>query len=211
AVAGGIRSGCPSNPSAAAITAGREVLSRIEDYLGRGVSFAVETTLSSPRNIDLIRRAKSLGYETHLIFVALDSPDRSILRIRNRASRGGRFVPDADVKRRYARSIANVAKAIRLTGIADVYDNSEGEARLVVLVRAGRCRSLARGAFTKVDRLVNSHPGGPGVSSCPDFARIAQDLGAVGCACDFFRDLDAMTHPGQRLPNRRIEIARQLY
>jgi len=127
----------PSNPSAAAMMAGREVLRRIEDYLGRGVSFAVETTLSSPRSIDLIGRAKSLGYETHLIFVALDSPDRSILRIRNRASRGGHFVPDADVKRRYARSIANLAKAIRLVDIADVYDNSEGEARLVVLVRAG--------------------------------------------------------------------------
>jgi predicted ABC-type ATPase len=37
----------PLNPSAAAIAAGRDVLKRTADYLIRGLSFAVETTLSS--------------------------------------------------------------------------------------------------------------------------------------------------------------------
>ena len=44
----------PKGPSAAAIAAGREVLQRIEDYLASQVSFAVETTLSSRRNVELI-------------------------------------------------------------------------------------------------------------------------------------------------------------
>ena len=57
----------PSNPSAAAMKAGREVLKRIEDHLGADVDFAVETTLSSRKHADLISRAKLRGYEIHLV------------------------------------------------------------------------------------------------------------------------------------------------
>jgi predicted ABC-type ATPase len=75
----------PLKPSAAAIAAGREVLNRTADYIDRGVSFAVETTLSSRGRLDLIREAKSRGYEIHLIFIAPNSPERCVTRIRNRA------------------------------------------------------------------------------------------------------------------------------
>jgi hypothetical protein len=44
----------PLHPSAAAIAAGRGLLKRTADYLNRGVSFAVETTLSSRNRVDLI-------------------------------------------------------------------------------------------------------------------------------------------------------------
>src|SRR5262249_3988543 len=62
--------------------------------------------------------------------------EQCIARIRNRASRGGHFVPDADVRRRYTRSMANGAEAIRLADIADVYDNSEDGHRLVLAAKA---------------------------------------------------------------------------
>ena len=127
----------PSNPSAAAIAAGREVLKRTAGYLNRGVSFAVETTLSSRHRVDLIRNAKSRGYEVHLVFIGLDSPERCITRIRNRAARGGHFIPDADVRRRYARSLANAAQALRLADTAKFYDNSGDHARLVLAANAG--------------------------------------------------------------------------
>lgn len=127
----------PLNPSAAAIAAGREVLKRTAEYLNRGVSFAVETTLSSRNRVDLIRQAKSRGYEIHLIFVGLDSPDRCITRVRNRAARGGHFVPDADVRRRYARSVANAALALRLADTAKFYDNSGDGHRLILVADAG--------------------------------------------------------------------------
>ena len=127
----------PLNPSAAAIAAGREVLRRTADYIDRGVSFAVETTLSSRGRLDLIREAKSRGYEIHLIFIALNSPERCVTRIRNRAARGGHFIPEADVKRRYARSVANAAHALRSADIATFYDNSGGSARLILVANAG--------------------------------------------------------------------------
>jgi len=127
----------PSNPSAAAIAAGREVLKRTEHYLNRGVSFAVETTLSSRGRVELIRQAKSRGYEIHLLFIGLDSSERCIARIRNRAARGGHGVPDADVRRRYARSAANAAQALPLADVAKFYDNSGDGHRLILVANAG--------------------------------------------------------------------------
>jgi predicted ABC-type ATPase len=127
-----------SDPSAAAIPAGREVLRRIEEYLGSQVSFAVETTLASRRSVDLIHRAKSCGFEVHLVFVGLNSPDKSIVRIRNRVSRGGHAVPDTDVRRRYARSLANAADALRSVDYARVYDNSGDGHQLILIARSGK-------------------------------------------------------------------------
>jgi len=96
----------PLNPSAAAIAAAKTVLSRTAAYLNQGVSFAVETTLSSRGRVDLLRKAKSRGYEIRLVFIGIDSPERCVARVWHRAARGGHFVPDADVRRRYARSVA---------------------------------------------------------------------------------------------------------
>jgi predicted ABC-type ATPase len=50
----------PLNPSAAAIAAGRDVLTRTADYLSRGLSFAVETTLSSRGRMYLIHHNLAL-------------------------------------------------------------------------------------------------------------------------------------------------------
>jgi predicted ABC-type ATPase len=127
----------PQNPSAAAIAAGREVVNRTADYLDRGVSFAVETTLSGSGRVELIRRAKSRGYEIHLLFIGLDGSERSITRVRNRAARGGHFIPEADIRRRYVRSLVNAAQAMRLADVAKFYDNSGECARLILVANAG--------------------------------------------------------------------------
>ena len=127
----------PMNPAAAAIAAGREVLKRIAGYLASGVSFAVETTLSGKGNLDLIDTAKSRGYEIHLVFVGVDTPERCISRVRNRAARGGHFIPDADVRRRYERAMANSARALRSAGVATLYDNSGNGHRLILIAKDG--------------------------------------------------------------------------
>jgi len=126
-----------ADPGAAAIAAGREVLKRVAAYLAAGVSFAVETTLSGKGNLDLIVRAKARGYDVHLVFVGVDTPERSISRVRNRAARGGHSISDADVRRRYERAMTNSARALRLAGIATFYDNSADQARLILLAKDG--------------------------------------------------------------------------
>ena len=127
----------PMNPSAAAIAAGREVLKKIDNYLASGVSFAVETTLSRKGNLDLIAAAKARGYQIHLVFIGVDTPERCISRVRYRAARGGHFIPDADVRRRYERAMANSARAFRLSGVATFYDNSADKGRLILIAEDG--------------------------------------------------------------------------
>jgi predicted ABC-type ATPase len=128
----------PISPSAASIAAGREILRRTADYLNQGVSFAIETTLSSRGRLEMMRKAKFCGYRVNLLFIGVDSPERCIWRIRNRAMLGGHFVPAADVRRRYARSTANIAEALRLADRARVYDNSGNRHRLVLVAKAGQ-------------------------------------------------------------------------
>jgi predicted ABC-type ATPase len=127
----------PANPCLAAIAAGREVLEKTAEYLSQGVTFAVETTLSGHGKPELIRKAKSLGYVIHLIFVGLDTPERCITRVRNRATRGGHFVPEADVRRRYARSIANAAEVLQSVDLSKFYDNSVDGHRIVLIAERG--------------------------------------------------------------------------
>jgi predicted ABC-type ATPase len=127
----------PMSPDGAAIAAGREALRRIAGYLASGVSFAVETTLSGKGNLDMIAAAKARGYEIHLFFVGVDTPERCISRVRYRAARGGHFIPDADVRRRYERAMANCSRAFRLAGVATFFDNSADKARLILIAKDG--------------------------------------------------------------------------
>jgi predicted ABC-type ATPase len=128
----------PENPSAAAVAAGRQALKLTEEYLNARVSFAVETTLAGHRIIALMREAKERGYGVNLAFVALNSPEKNISRIRDRVARGGHFIPDLDVRRRYARSFENLPEALRLADLALLFDNSGNDARPVLIAQGGK-------------------------------------------------------------------------
>jgi predicted ABC-type ATPase len=127
----------PASPREAALEAGRKVLEIIDDYFDRRESFAVETTLSSHASLRLIDEGHARNYEVHLIFVALNSPERNITLIRNHVALGGHFIPDADVRRRCHRSITNLHKAIQLVDISKVYDNSGDGHKLLLSARHG--------------------------------------------------------------------------
>ena len=71
------------------------------------------------------------------MFVGTNSPEKSISRIQDRVSKGGHAVPDIDVRRRYARSLANASEAIRSADFARVYDNSGDGHQLILIARGG--------------------------------------------------------------------------
>ena len=97
----------PSRPTDARIEAGKATLRRIDDLLEKGESFAIESTLSGTLHVEVLNRAKDLGYETTIAYVFVDSPEVCIARIAARVKNGGHFVPDEDVRRRYVRSKEN--------------------------------------------------------------------------------------------------------
>ena len=96
-------------PQAVALEAGRIMLQRLDALILAGGNFAFETTLSGKTVERLIRRALDAGYEVHVYYLWLASSDVAVARVRQRVALGGHDVPEAVIRRRYRRSLANRA------------------------------------------------------------------------------------------------------
>src|SRR5438105_14026274 len=88
----------PFDPDAAAIQAGRLVLSEMRRRVKRRISFAFETTLSGRTYARRIPQWQSGGYEVHLIFLKLRSVRLALARVKARIAQGGHHVPVAVVR-----------------------------------------------------------------------------------------------------------------
>ena len=113
---------------------------RVRRLAARRVSFAFETTLASrtfaPWLADLIEG----GYAVHILFVWLPSADVAVARVRRRVLAGGHDVPEAVVRRRYARGLFNFFDLYQpLASTWRMYDNSIG--RIPRLIARGQGRA----------------------------------------------------------------------
>jgi len=88
------------------------------------VSFTIETVMSHPSKVDLLRQAQNSGFRTYLYYIATDDPAINISRVRNRVIMGGHSVPEDLIVKRYYRSLDLLMDAIRYTNRAYVFDNS---------------------------------------------------------------------------------------
>jgi hypothetical protein len=90
----------------------------------------------------------------------LSNPELNIHRVSLRVQQGGHNVPDADVRRRYERSLANAAEALLLANDGVVFDNSGLRRRRMLEIRKWS-NHLARKAGTRVGRRLGA-PKSPG-------------------------------------------------
>jgi predicted ABC-type ATPase len=97
----------PFNVESVAFEAGRLMLQRIDYLLEKGVSFTIETTLSTRSYMQLIRRAKEKGYTVNLFFLYLSSPEMAVSRVAKRVESGGHNIPKDVIHRRYERALVN--------------------------------------------------------------------------------------------------------
>lgn len=123
----------PGAPEAAAIEAGREALARQAAHLASGMSFAIETTLAGNMALRHMEQARQRGFATELLFIAIEDVRTNIERVVGRVERGGHHVPDVDVRRRYARGMANLVPAIDRADRVTIFDNSTDQGLRVVL------------------------------------------------------------------------------
>ena len=133
----------PFAPEAAAVRAGRLVLSEIKLFATRRASFGFETTLSGRTNLRLIRLLRKKGYKVHFFFLWVKSVDVAISRVRDRVLKGGHDVPETVIRRRFARSIGNFLREYR--PLADswyLFDNSGGAPSQIAFERAGKLRIM---------------------------------------------------------------------
>ncbi len=113
------------------ITVGKQVIRLVDHYIDSGTSFSIETTLSSQIIFKQIERAKSSGFEIHAFFVGLLDVDLHILRVQERVRRGGHFITEQDIRRRYERSIRNLPKLIQVSDYTSVIDNTLSPTQLL--------------------------------------------------------------------------------
>ena len=126
----------PLNLASAAspIAAGREVLRLAKKYLEQGQSFTIETTLAGKNYLEMMRRARILGFEIVLVYIGTENVEINLSRIAQRVLRGGHNVPETDVRRRYGRSLQNLPVAVRLADHALLFDNSTEQGYQLVAV-----------------------------------------------------------------------------
>lgn len=113
------------NADAVALDAGRVMLNRLRELADARQSFAFESTLATRSYASWLRRLKQAGYEFHLLFLWLSTPELAIQRVADRVRRGGHSVSENIVRRRYGRSLNNLFELY--SPLADtwaVYDNS---------------------------------------------------------------------------------------
>ena len=108
------------------------MLSRIQELVEQGVSFAFETTLSGRGFARSISGWQSRGYRVELYFLRMSAPEGSIARVARRVRQGGHYVPDEVVHRRFHGGLANFHQIYKpLVDHWWLIDNSEGLALLL--------------------------------------------------------------------------------
>jgi predicted ABC-type ATPase len=125
-----------------AYEAARRAAQQRNDLVRDRESFVFETVFSDPvgEKIDFLLRAAREGYAVAVVFIGLNSPKLSEERVAARRMAGGHDVPTAKLKARYARTMKNLERAVRVLPRVDVFDNSDplDPYRKVAQYRLGR-------------------------------------------------------------------------
>ena len=108
------------------ILGGKSALKQIHRYVQEGISFTQETTLSGRQPLETIQEAREKGFQIRLHYIGLDSLEDSLERIQNRVRRGGHSIPEADVRRRFAKRFDDLLRVLPWCDSAKLYDNYNG-------------------------------------------------------------------------------------
>ena len=86
---------------------------RRTELLQAGESFVSETVFSHASKLALIQEAQAAGFFVMLLVVALDQPERLLVRVTQRVLEGGHAVPAERILSRYPRTLAYLTQAVR--------------------------------------------------------------------------------------------------
>ncbi len=112
----------PLDPSRQQTRAARVALEMARDLIAGKQSFSLETTLSGKTHLRLVTLAKANGLAVKMLYFFVDTPETCLERVARRVYEGGHDVPEADLRRRYNRSLANFATYAKQCDFWRVYD-----------------------------------------------------------------------------------------
>ena len=93
--------------------------------LGKRVDFSFETVLSTERNLLLLEKAKSLGYEIHGVYVLTCDASINVARVKMRHAGGGHDVPEDKIRSRYHKALGLVPRLLNVCDNFLIFDNSD--------------------------------------------------------------------------------------
>ncbi len=110
------------NPDEAA----RDLLGRnlLEKAIADRLDFAFESTLGANTIPALLRAAAQAGFEVHVWYAGLSSPELHLARVKSRVRKGGHDISEADIRRRYQHSRLNLINLLPYIAALRVFDNS---------------------------------------------------------------------------------------
>ena len=116
------------NPGEKKISAGKLFFRKLNETVAQNKSLLIESTLSGRYLQKLFENWQRLNYQIIIIFIFAESPEILIERIAERVKKGGHYVPDEDVRRRFIRGKKKFSEVYR--NLADswslVYNTKDG-------------------------------------------------------------------------------------
>lgn len=105
---------------------GRQAVRLIDECIQSGGDLTQETTLSGGKTARTIAEARENGYFIRLYYVALNTAEESLLRIKNRVAKGGHDIPEDTVRRRFAKRFDDLLRILPLVDEGVFFDNENG-------------------------------------------------------------------------------------
>lgn len=94
------------------------------ELLNSGADFTFETVMSTERNLLLLQKAKSQGYEVLCVYVLTCDENINVARVKSRFAAGGHDVPEDKIRARYHRALALLPQLVPVCDKMLIYDNS---------------------------------------------------------------------------------------
>jgi len=96
----------------------------LERAIAERLDYAFESTLGASTLPRLLAEAAAQGFEVHVWYAGLATPEQHLARVRARVARGGHDIPEAAIRRRFEHSRLNLIQLMPVLAALRVYDNS---------------------------------------------------------------------------------------
>ncbi|MBQ7124976.1 MAG: zeta toxin family protein [Clostridia bacterium] len=121
------------NDPRANIQAGRTAMEMIGEYIEKGISFHIETTLPGAAIVKHITSAKKNGFTVVLCFVGIDDIKVAIDRVHRRMASGGHGIGDKFIIKRFSQLNNNLRAILPLCDEAVLFDNTKRFRQVAIL------------------------------------------------------------------------------
>jgi len=102
----------------------QEGVSRLRTAIADDTDWVFETTLGGRTITNLLLQAIEQGIAIRVWYCGLNSAEKHIERVRQRAARGGHDIPEDRIRYRYVTSLKNICRLAPACDVLTVYDNS---------------------------------------------------------------------------------------